>query len=368
MRRTPGILSLPGYLSAPAGKTYDLRSEDDRVVLKFKIGRGIGARELHASMADLAVALSDDLQGLHNFACLVWHGKGMSWPRAQWEWKRLLVALKEPIRLRMALLWVPDEGPIQILPENPTLEQLARLIHASPLRRRPPSEPRPFAISSAFFEVFKVLLVWHLKGSGPLSLGLLCKLTGRSHPTVSAALAELRLRGELRRNSNRSVELTSFPRRTWGEVLALSTQLRTPLRFIDPSGRPPNPMFLLSRVRRLSPPGIALGGTLAAETWHPRFNLAGLPRLDLSLHLPGGDFDPETIARIDPTLQRARGGPEDVVLVVHPLRRAEALFTESVGGALPVADLVETLLDLHEMHLESQSWEMVNALQRRKAQ
>jgi len=313
-------------------------------------------------MADLAVVLSDDRQGLHHFACLVWHGKGMSWPRIQQEWKRLLGALKDPIRLRMALIWVPEEGPVQTLPQNPGLDDVARLIGASPLRQRRASEPPPFAISSAFFDVLKVLLLWHLKGSGSLALGRLCGLTGRSHPTVSAALAELQRRGELRRNSNRSVELTSFPRRTWEQVVALSAQLRTPLHFVDPSGRPPDTAFLLSRLRRLAPKGAALGGVLAAEVWDPRFNLAGLPRLDLSLHMPGTDFDLETIARIDPTLRRARGGSEDAVLVVHPLRRAEALFTESAEGALPVADPVETLLDLHEMRLESQAREMVNAL------
>ena len=49
-----------------------------------------------------------------------------------------------------------------------------------------------------------------------------------AHPTVLRALHRLDERREIRRTSNRSVELVDFPRETFSEALALAEALREP--------------------------------------------------------------------------------------------------------------------------------------------
>jgi hypothetical protein len=211
-----------------------------------------------------------------------------------------------------------------------------------------------------------VLATW-LTGRGASTLGSLQVICGLSYPTVAAALAELEARGELRRNRDRSVEFNAFPRHTWEQVAALSDQLRRPMRFVDPSGRTPDPAFLLRRTEKASPPGVALGGVVAARHWHPDFDLHGIPRLDLCLDPHAGTPAEEIVRGIDRSLRPAWASSGETALVLHPVLRARPLFARPPGPGLPIADPVESLLDLHELHLHAQGWAMVKHLESRRA-
>ena len=99
----------------------------------------------------------------------------------------------------------------------------------------------------------------------------------------------------------------------------------------------------------------------AARHWDPRFDLNGTPRVDVVAHR----LDAAWVKAVDPALKPAAADAPRVVLAVHPLRRPQTLFETAARGRLPVADPVETLLDLHEMGLTAQSAELVERLERK---
>jgi len=175
-------------------------------------------------------------------------------------------------------------------------------------------------------------------------------------------MRKLRDNRELTKHPDRRVELTGFPRETWQEILTLAPSLRRSVAYIDASGRSPDPLDLLHRLEKIAPEQVASGGVEAARHWDRRFNLHGVPRLDISVHAPAGSYDESFVKRLDPALERARMVSQEPVLVLHPLLRAESLFTSRTSKRLPVADPVETLLDLHELRLVEQVEELVERL------
>jgi hypothetical protein len=168
------------------------------------------------------------------------------------------------------------------------------------------------------------------------------------------ALSKLEKKGSLTRHPGRTVEFNQFPQEYWQLVLSQSSSLRQSISFVDSSGVGTDTLRLLQRLKRLRPAGTALGGVIAARHWDPDFDLNGTPRLDLNVHAPDGYLDLSFLRMLDPALKEAHANEESPVLVIHPLQRAKSLFTEK-PNALPIADPVETALDLHEMGLPQQA-------------
>jgi hypothetical protein len=178
------------------------------------------------------------------------------------------------------------------------------------------------------------------------------------------ALEHLQGRGELRRIGRRHIELSGFPRKTFEEAVLLADAL--PLRqtswFVDVSGRPGDPLALLRRLKRRRPQAVAVGGVVAARRLDPGFDLHGTPRLDVVYWAPdGAPYDLGFVSSTDPGL-RASPSAHNAVLAVHRLSRANPLFDHAEGEPLPFADPVEVLLDLHELHLDSQAETLVGRL------
>lgn len=391
LRSKSELPGLDGYLPAGASARYDLRSKDGRTAVKFKVGH-TGVRELHDGLAELALAL-DEQSGLR-LGCLVMLDARVTWERVIAEWTALLGLLRCDLQNRLGLVWIDEGGNGRTMPESGRVEALAEAVQSAIRRNRParavdgqalarrfhtgllralsPTSAPHATISGGFFEVFKVLVATWLRGGGKSTLGDLQRLCGLSYPTVAGALADLQVRGELQRNRDRSVELSAFPRHTWGQIEALSDHFRRPIELYDPSGRTPEPEFLLARLRRIRPPGVAFGGILGASHWHPDLDFVGCPRLDLCLLARSAPGPEELLARLDPTLRpcaesagRFDAAPQPL-LVLHYLHRQEALFEPLVADGLPVADPAETLLDLHELNLDSQALELVKHLSARR--
>ncbi len=89
------------------------------------------------------------------------------------------------------------------------------------------------------------------------------------------------------------------------------------------------------------------GGVAGARHYHPKLDLAGLPRLDLSVHTPGREADIGFVRRLDPALTQVTDPAAPAVVVLHFVRHQEALFAASASG-LPWADPLECFFDLHE--------------------
>jgi hypothetical protein len=240
--------------------------------------------------------------------------------------------------------------------------QYAREVSARPSRRH----------SEASFEILRVMLIHWLRKDGPLTSKELAIETGYSYPTIANALDQLE--PHLRRLSNRSVELQSFPKDAWLKLVAQIEKVRGSRGYTDRSGRPRQPEALMERLkenslRSLCHNSVAVGGTFGARHYLPGIDLFGNPRLDLIVDTHGSrghrPFAIDTLIRkLDPALKPAERG-EPCQVVVHTLYRQKSFFTESKDGTL-YADEVECLLDLHEARLEQQALEFLEKLTPRK--
>jgi hypothetical protein len=208
----------------------------------------------------------------------------------------------------------------------------------------------------SFYDILEVLVHRWLLGKGPVTREWLMKIVGCSYPTVATTLR--RLESSLRQQSDRRVELRYFPREEWWRLLAVADQIRSTSHFVDRSGQPHTLESLIKRLRGLGRDDIALGGATGARHYQPDLNLAGAPRLDLSVHSRGRKIDLGFVRELDPALKQSQSREDPSRVVVHLVRRADSLFERSDDG-LVWADPVECLLDLHENRLEQQAQEFV---------
>ncbi len=334
--------------------SYSYRSQDGDAIIDVK-QTARGARDLHAGLMQLSLAIARNPAIRRAFLVVLNHG--MSADRITREWRDGQSALRADISDRLGLVAI-GRGGLTVIPDTKELADLGESIRRAAgvvgsRSRRP----------EIHFTILKILVLRWLLGSGPVSSTELGHLAGCSFPTVAKSLR--RLEAHLIRHSNRSVELKSFPRAPWDELLAMSNRVRKPVRFFDESGDAPDPAKLLERLNRLRPRQVAVGGVFAARYWDPEFDLHGVPRLDLSVHAKGGNPDLAFISKLDPALRAAPESGHPAVLVVHAVHRAEDLFFTEALAQLPWADPVETLLDLHELRLVRQADELVSRLLKR---
>lgn len=340
------------------GSSNEFRSRDGRRLLDIQL-RPQGVRDLHASFLKTAQEAARDKR-VARAILAAWMPRPTD-DRIVREWRETLELLKPSIAGRIALVIVRKDA-CRPLPEDKELRDLGESLRGRLGRMDVPSrESRP-GVSPAFFEVFKVLLQQWMLGRGPIAIGELMRRTGSSYPTVAEAIRRLEGTQEVSRRSNRSVQLARFPERTWPEILALSGSLRRTRYYADPSGRPPDPQALYRRLQGMPRGPVAVGGVQAGRHWDPDFDLNGLPRLDLSVHMPAGAGDLGFLERLDPALRRADPAARGIVVAVHPLLRADAGFEKDPKGRVDWADPVETVLDLHELRLAEQAEDLIRRL------
>jgi hypothetical protein len=272
------------------------------------------------------------------------------------EWKGAASVLRPELfaRLSVAIRQLGKWTGIPVPPAPSELSVLDEILRHE-LSRRPASASRS---SEAHQEILRILVHQWLLGKGPIAVNSLMKISGTSHPTVSRSLE--RFDHYLKRHSDRSVELRSFPSEEWARLLAVCDEVRGTVRFADRSGQARSPESLLRRMRQLQRQDIAVGGVLGAKHYQPSLDLVGNPRLDLSIHSGRKTADLSFVERLDPGLERTARRDESPTLVIHTIRRAESLFQPGEDG-LSWADPVECLLDLQEARLESQALEFLNS-------
>ena len=346
----------------PPGSPYDYDWKGGRALeLKLNIQ---GVRDLYAATVQLARVLTDKPELRQ--AVLAVRIPRISGKRLRYEWNSVKSVLRPAIAAKLALISLGGDQ-AWADPAEPELEKLAAVLHSHAAGAgQQTSIPRQ-AITPKSFEIFKILLNHWLRNRGPMRVAAIIAQSGSSYPTVAEAVNHLVDTHEVIRRTNRRVEMLAFPRRTWGEILALSFSLRMPTYFADTSGRPSDPQALLKRIEVKAPVELAAGGVVAARHWDPNFDLHGIPRLDLSIHAPHQAFGTVAITRADPALTIVGSRSPNIVLALHPLLRREALFEPTPRNSLPVVDPVETLLDLHELGLSTQAEELVGRMTERTA-
>ncbi|MCE9637809.1 MAG: hypothetical protein K8T90_19075 [Planctomycetes bacterium] len=314
-----------------------------------------GFRNLHAALLQLAVYVGEHpaVRGL-----LVLVEPRIAEARLREEVASVTRVLREDVRDRVSLA-VARDGRIDGIPDRLGDEFRAWLDEL--VRRETGRTGLRLKRADAFSVVLQLLVNRWLEGAGPVTTAWLMSATGFSYPTVARALG--RLSGVVQRGSDRSVELSRFPRDEWARFVAGAAEFRSTVCFVDASGQARSADALFDRVRRLRRQDIAVGGIIGARHHHPGLDLVGSPRLDLSVHRPDDRLDVAFVQQLDPALQpQAHAQPGEsrrpAALAVHCVRRSESLFTRDSDG-VAWADPVECLLDLYEARLDQQAEDFV---------
>lgn len=265
---------------------------------------------------------------------------------------------RDEIAQRLSIL-VPEPGnesePLRAL--APSLRGAVGTLLAERSTKRGPTRKR----STAFYDVLRVLLVYWFRRNGPMTSKTLGELAGFSYPTIAKAVE--RLAPYLATHSDRSVELRRFPDKPWREMVVLSEGLRSTQHFTDRSGRPRAFDSLLDRLQSEAPGAIAIGGVIGARHYLPSLDLAGIPRLDLTISLAANVRVDDLMYRLDPALKRTEPG-EPARVALHVVRQPTPLFTTDRDGNQR-ADEVDCILDLYEAKLDQQALELLTELSAR---
>lgn len=311
------------------------------------------ARRLRTALLEMArVASADNTRRV----ILLLEQPNITASRLHEEWKGATAVLRPELLARLSIA-IRQSGQWSGIPLPPAPDDVSVLeqVLQHELSRRPAGTVRG---SEAHHEILRILLHEWLLGHGPVAISTLMEISGKSHPTVSRSLQ--RFGHSLIRHSDRSVEISSFPRDEWARLLAAADDVRGTVRFADRSGQPRSPDSLLRRLRQFQREDIAVGGVLGAKHYLPSLDLVGVPRLDLSIYTGLRAPDLSFVRHLDPGLEQTAQRDVSPILVVHTIRRAKSLFQPGDDG-LPLADPVECLLDLHDARLESQALEFLNS-------
>ncbi len=328
----------------------DWKGEGVWIEVKTRLQAIRGVRD---GLFQLAHALAEK-PGLHGFLFLI--DPSLTESRLFEEWEKVERIFRHDIISRLKI-FVYKTGHIYGIPTppDPKLCDELKLICKDELTCDGILLPNP----DFNFEVIKILIYQWLMKKGPMTSNWIAETAGCNYRTVANTLESLG--NAIVRLSDRRVELRYFPKDDWARLIAISKKSRVTRRFIDSSGQPRSIESMLQRIKKMGHPEIAVGGILGARQFYPEIDLVGTPRLDLSVHCPDKNMDITFIELLDPALKREDAPDIPAVLVLHFIRRRDSFFKIEPNGA-SWADPVECLLDLHEMRLESQALEFLNAL------
>jgi hypothetical protein len=352
--------------------TLGVNAEVGNTLIEVKVGvRAV--RNLRTGVMDLAHRLTQ--KNAQQRALLVLADPQITQERLEREWRAAQETLRPEVMERISLVVFKD-GHFRGLPQDldPQIRSQLEIV----LRDQVASRRVRIHSGATYYEIFKVLIHQWLLDKGPMTADWVARTVGCNYRTVASAL--FRLGSTIKRHSDRRIELAHFPREEWAELVAVSNQTRSTVRFADRSGQPRSPEslhrrltdrylaairgqsqpteLLLGRLAKMEQPNIGVGGVFGAKHYYPNLDLTGSPRLDLTIH--GNRVDWGFVEQLDPALRRVQDPSEPANLVAHFLRRHDPLFDREPEGAL-WADPVECLLDLHEMRMESQAREFLNS-------
>ena len=332
---------------------YEVDAEVGDALIEVKIGVD-SQRTLSGAMMRLAFALGER-PGSRGFLALV--DSSITVPRLQEEWNRAAQVIRPEIHHRLNVC-IQQGTRFVGIPDDPDADTQSILAEVVEKERGAIHGHRSPRTSEPFYDILRILINQWIKRAGPLTSRWLGEAAGCTYPTVASALEKL---GKyLIRHSDRRVELKAFPKDEWFRLVANGDKVRQTLRFADHSGQPRSVESLVSRIQKLRPEGVAIAGVLGARRLYPPLDLIGTPRLDLTLYCHGRQPDIGFLRQLDPALKTA-GREEPARLAIHLVRYPHR-FSETDAADVLWADPVECLLDLHEMWLESQALEFLQAL------
>lgn len=321
----------------------------------IEVKMGVDSRRtLSGALMQLAYHLGDR-PGFRGYLVVV--DSSITLPSLHDEWQRAAHVLRPEIQRRLNVCLLKSDQFLGV-PSNPDADTQRLLSQVVEQERSKMSAHRSPRNSEPFYDILRILINQWIKRAGPLTSRWLAEAAGCTYPTVASALEKLEK--YLIRHSDRRVELKAFPKDEWFRLVANADKVRQTLRFADRSGQPRSVESLVSRLQKHRPDGVAFAGVLGARRIFPAIDLIGTPRLDLTLHCRTRQPDIGFLRQLDPALKPAERD-EPARLVIHLLKTPHTFF-ETDPDSILWADPVECLLDLHEMRLESQALEFLQAL------
>ncbi len=351
-------------------------SDDLLVEVKYRLRT---KRDLHSTMVDIASTLKENP---NKYMCLLLVDSGLSRERLEREWELLQSIFREDVSKHLGLASYRDDKLDLVLGHflqqyHDQLQEIASQNTKSTQHQVRLSDPDYPG------EILRLMiLLWlttdknasDIVVSDPLpyaqdspparnrqgfSITRLEQSIGASYRTVIRALDTLS--PGLKHYSDRSVALIAFPRMAWEKFVVLADTSRSTMYYADRSGQPRSPQSLMQRLQALSRQDIAIGGVAGAIRIYQDLDLAGLPRLDLHIHVPGSNTDLSFIRKLDPALKETDVHDEKPSLAIHFLRRKESYFRID-NNQLLWADPIECLVDLLTMRMDYQALQFRNVL------
>jgi hypothetical protein len=326
---------------------------DERQLLVEVKRRVSAARNLRAGLLDLAYELRNRKK---DSAVLILEDPEITSPRLREEWQSAVGALATPITDRLCLVVKRKGAELLVfgtLPVRP--EVLVRETH------QPAAASKGHRLGKADYEleIMKVLTTRYFSAAGPITAQRLGKLVGCTYPTTAKTLRKFAK--WIERSRQQGIEISRLSAEQWSALVRRSDDRRPRFSFVDRSGRPRPPSTLVKKLQQLDRNDLAIGGVIGARQYKADIDLVGTPRLDICIHCPGPLVDLDFIRALDAGL--APAGETDLLphVVVHVVRRKEAIFTTAYDGTWN-ADPTECLLDLHEARLEAQAAELFSHL------
>lgn len=235
-------------------------------------------------------------------------------------------------------------------------ELVARLQGLNQTRPIPDTRPH------SHFAITKILVGRWLRRLEPISRAELAAAAGYSIPTIAKSVSGLS--GYLVPGRADRVGLAEFPDKAWADLVSRTDEARKTTYLGDVSGQPRTWSYLQSRISEALGDRVAVGGVLAARFWDPRFDLSGMPRLDISTRSAHGEMPIDEILRVDPGLVPVDRGSSAIRIAVHGVFEHDWSVAWDDQRHISVVNPVECLLDLLEMRLESQAEALIERLRR----
>ena len=335
------------------GTTYQPDWEVDNIWVEVKV-RPTALRLVRDALMQLAYTIPEQVC---EQAILLLIGPNISYNRLFDEWKKVERTFRSEIFVHLSIA-IFQNGKLIGIPNNPGPELTKALTEVC--EKEISNKKNPLPRPAYKDEIYKILIYRWLMNKGAITSDKLAQTAGCNYRSVANTLGELG--NALIRHSDRRVELKYFPKDAWEWLLVHLNKSRLTKRYSDRSGQPRSIESLLKRLAKMEHAGIAVAGTLGARYYYPDIDIIGIPRLDLTIHCPDKYLNIDFIEKLDPALKEEVNTEIPTSFVVHFIRREKSFFSTNPDG-IAWADPVECLLDLHEMHFESQALEFLNFLQ-----
>ena len=316
------------------------------MVIEKVLVRLSNTRDLRAEIASLAAELAETGRS----GRLLVRDPLVSEKTVDTEWQRLLHAFDGSVRERMTLVFEHGQPKSRFVIEPEVV-----------LLDRP----------NWRFEILRQLIVAAFDGRGALSAQQLCERIGASQTPIRRALADLVRSGLVLVQGRGAFHVP--PMSVTPEALSKTGALPQVVHFRYKRGAViKSAERLLERANALMSAGenagwgaFSLSGTPVAGEGFPDFDLLGIPRIDLLLHVPRAAkaFDCGLLRKLDDSLEL-----EPAVLahspVVMTLVRADVVDARSGAGAFARhAHPADVFLSLLDIGLRGQAHDYAKAIQ-----